>query len=469
MRGGTRFELMGPMPWIALAAVGAMLFQPALRSSETLRFARMRVWRNFISDPLLYVGLAFLFLLGLQWWNGPRAEMFDPTLRAWGYAPPPRPGLALFCVDRNEAREMMMWFAPLYAALLAIRNGFSRIQKMDLMKLLAVNAGLVALFGLTQYLTGAPGVYWLTPFKVHFFASFGYPNHAGAFFVLMTFLSTGLLLRSLLRKEGAEDIFWLAPTLSLIVLAAIFSKSRAAILLIGLWAVAGTAYGFRRLRGRHSTQGGAAVLACLAALLLVAVYVVWVVPGNPVKVEMKGTTVEAVVVRIEGGSDIFRKAAWRIWEDHPWFGVGGWGYRHFLPYYTPPMPGRVFPSGSANVHNDPLQFLVEFGVVGAGLLLSTVVVLIVPIVRSLQKIRKPEAGDARFWPMKIPPLGAVLLAGLAMTLVHSLADLPFRSPAILWTWFVLLACAPSFLDRKEESRHRHRVVQMADSEEGAHL
>lgn len=465
MRGGTRLDLMGPMPWMALAAVAALLVRPPLQPAETPLIARMRVWRDFFSDPIFYTGVAFLFLLGLQWWNGPRVELYDPVARAWGFGLPPRPAMALFCVERKEALEMLVWFAPLYAVLLVIRNGLLRTQKLELLKLLAANAGLAAFFGLVQYLTGAPGVYWLTPIKVHYFAAFGYPNHAGAFFALMLALSFGLLLRSLLRKEGPSEVFWLGPVLALAALGAVFSKSRAAILIVSLWAVPGTLYGFRRLRGRRSVQGRAAVLVCLAALLAVSAYVVWVVPGNPVKEEMKGTTVQEVVGRMELGGDVFKQAAWRIWRDHPWFGVGGWGFRHFLPYYAPPMPKRQFPTGSANVHNDPLQVLVEFGVVGAGLLLLTVLILLAPVARKFWRIRAPEAGDSRFWLMKIPPLGAALLAGLLLTLIHSLADLPFRSPAILWTWFTLLACAPVCLDRTRERHSQHPAPPAGDPEE----
>ena len=52
-----------------------------------------------------------------------------------------------------------------------------------------------------------------------------------------------------------------------------------------------------------------------------------------------------------------------------------------------------------------------------------------------------------------PPLRRVsaviyaILAGTMATVIHSLIDLPFRSPAILITWSLCLACAPAFLPR----------------------
>jgi len=69
-------------------------------------------------------------------------------------------------------------------------------------------------------------------------------------------------------------------------------------------------------------------------------------------------------------------------------------------------------------------------------------VLLVPALRLLQRI-------GGLW--LAPPLPVALLVGTFLTLMHSLIDLPFRSPAILWLWLVCLACAPSFLTRGNNS------------------
>lgn len=476
MRGGTRLELMGPIPWMALGVLVTLLWQPPVRRDETAQAARMRVWHGFFSDPVLYVGLAFLLLLGLQWWNGPREEIYDPTLNRWIFGPPPRPGLALFCVDRQEAREMLFWFGPLYVALLAARNGLGREGKMELLKLLAMNAGLAACFGLIQYFSKTDLIYWLVPAKAPFFAAFGYQNHAGSFFVLMTALLLGFLVRSLVRGEEKEELPWLLPVLILTSFGAIFSRSRAAILLMILLASAGGLYGFKRVRWRYSVQSRTAVLVCLAAFLGVAAYVAAVVPGNPVRVEMRGALpeeqksaglTEELADRLTGASNPFRPATWNMVNEHLWFGVGGWGYRHYLPHYVEAETTAVFPVGSGNAHNDPLQFLVEFGMFGAGLLALTLGLAVWPALRRLREIRKPEAWDTRSWLMKIPPLGLALLVGPLLILAQGFVDLPFRSPAILWTWFLMLACAGEFLDRHaERHRRRHGGVAAASSGQG---
>ncbi len=460
MRGGTRLELMGPAPWLALAAILGMLFRPPQNPQELLVSARVRVWHKLLSDPLLYIGAAFLFLLTLQWWNGPREAVFDVPSWRWTFSPPPKPTLPLFSIDRKEALEMLIWFGPFYAALLVIRNGFLRSQKLDLLKLLAANAALAGLFGAVQYFSHTKSIYWLTPLKVHFFAAFGYQNHAGAFFILAAFLATGLVLRSLLKKDWVEDLSWLAPVLGLCILGAFLSKSRAALLMVGFLVSVGTGYAFMRVGKRHTTHGMAAVLVSLAAFVAVVIYVVTVVPGNPVQEELKGTTLEGVVARVELGHDPLKATAWQVWKDHTWFGVGGWGFRHFLPHYLPDR--KAYASGQANVHNDPLQFLAEFGAAGAFLLGVTLLVLMAPALRAIWKIEPADRHDMRSRFMKIPPLGVALLAGPLLTLLHSLADLPFRSPAILWTWGVMLACAPDFCERTERHHRRHRVLEEAE-------
>lgn len=445
--------MMGPVLWLALGSLLAMLVFPAVRPTETLASARMRVMHDFLSDPVLYAGAAFLFILWLQWWNGPRPPVLDAELQKWVFAPAPKADLPLFCIDRDDAYEMLLWFAPLYAIVLVIRNGFSRVQKLDLLRLLAANAGLVALFGLVQFLSGSHRIYGVTPLKVHFFAAFGYPNHAGEYFVLSGVLTAGLLLRTFLKKDGRDEWPWLIPALIVIMLAAVCSKSRAAIGMIAVGSVAGVTYGFNRLQGRYSLQGRAGVLICLALLVGVAVYVAWVVPGNLVREELKGTTAKALMARVGAGDGTPRSAAWRMWLDHPWFGTGGWGFRRMLPLYRPLNGRTAYMPGSANVHMDPLQFLTEFGAVGAGLLLLTMLLLVVPIGKKMLGFRKPDSLK-RAWLMRVPPLGLALAVGTLLTLIHSLFDLPFRSPAILWMLMALLACAPAFWERNHEPRRK---------------
>ena len=92
--------------------------------------------------------------------------------------------------------------------------------------------------------------------------------------------------------------------------------------------------------------------------------------------------------------------------------------------------------GRANVHCDPVQFLVEFGVVGSLCMAAVVAILAVG------------------W---LPGLRRSVLArwtgfGCLAVLLHSFIDLPFRCPAILLSWCTLLAAVPRLTRKRGDQQ-----------------
>jgi O-antigen ligase len=141
-------------------------------------------------------------------------------------------------------------------------------------------------------------------------------------------------------------------------------------------------------------------------------------------------------------------AAWTIWKEHPWFGVGGGGYHHYVRLLTDENAHALVLSKSVeNVNNDSLQFLAEHGMLGFSFMLASVVLLLVPLVRRLRAVQKePDEGwSEHLVVFRISPITVMLLAGVAAVFVQSLLDRPFRSPAVLVTWTIALVCAPAFL------------------------
>jgi len=151
-------------------------------------------------------------------------------------------------------------------------------------------------------------------------------------------------------------------------------------------------------------------------------------------------------VRLDlGDRPLLVTTAWSVWKDHSLFGVGGWGFRHLLSHYVPESKWDwVRTPGRANVHCDPLQFLVEFGAVGFGLMAAALAVLVSPL------LRKQSAHNALFL---MPAIGLLLVV------VFSLIDLPFRCPAILFTWVVVLAALPKVSGRSQTSRPCSKNVE----------
>jgi len=451
IHGGTRVEHLAWLPWLTLLTLELVLLFPPARRGETLGAARRRIWHGLVRDPLLYVGLALTLFLLLQWTNGGRGLAYDVTLGAPTPRPPPFPRLP-FCVDRSEACQLLYWFPPACGLVLAVRHAVTRRGRRLLLHLLVWNGALLALFGMVQNLSGTHALYWMTPLPGHFFASFGYPNHAGAYFALMGGVGLALFCQAVTDAdhEGARSGWLLLPAIMLCTMGVWWSHSRAAILLfMGLLLavlVYMLAYLWRRLG-----WGGRIHVAAFGLIALTAGWIVYYVicPANPVRQKM--AAIDFSSAGAAAGSLTVRwiqvPVAAAMWHDHPWFGVGGWGYRDFVTRYVHKADWpRYIWDGAANVHNDAAQFLAEHGVCGLGLMLALAVLAFLPALRAMWGSRHHaliELNEDRLWIFRVPPAMLIALAALGCTVLHSLVDLPFRCPAVLCAWAVVIACLPA--------------------------
>lgn len=404
--------------------------------------------RGLLHDPVLYLGGAFLFLLLIQWYNSGRIQLYDWDRQCWTYSSTPYPRLP-WAFTREEAREMLYWFFPAWALLLALRSGIRDGRTARRVLLVAVvNAAALAGFGIVQFLSGTRSLLWVFPLKQHFFASFGYSNHAGAFFVLLFGMACAILLREVLDRPVHEPrrstVILAGSAATLAFCGANLSLSRAAIIMSWSLAAAASIIAAKAIWPALSQGKRLNVIATLIAIALAGYFLVGALGTQAFNAELSGlgqTSAKGESMRRWPQS----QAALRIWQDHPWFGVGGWGYRYLLHEYIRENHSGdrpfVVSTGMANVHNDPVQFLAEFGIVGFALLTGTVCVLFAPIVRK----RVLLLGSS-----------AALLAGLSLAfiLAHSLVDLPFRCPAVLQHWVLLLALSPFLASPKLNSLTR---------------
>ena len=437
VRGGTYVPIQPPLAWIGLLTLLCLI--GAARSENGK-------WRSsfLLSDPVFYLGLAFLALLAIQWANAGRHLIFDASQAKWLYTPPPVPWLPS-AITRPEAREMLVWFFPAWTLLLSLRSGlFRRRTLRHLYGVMAGNAALLGLFGIVQYLSRTQSIYWMQPLDCPFFASFGYSNHAGAFFTLMFAVSAGLLSRRFVTRQFEGHPRWLVLLTAcalLNFLAANLSLSRAAILLV--WSIAAFVVLYTLLKTWPVLRPVQRLnlIAAIAATALVAGLLVAATGKEDIQKELSTLHRGSRSANLLGGEwALLRPAAFKMWQDHPAFGVGGWGFRYLLGWYIPADQWHEIREGDANVHNDALQFLAEFGGVGAGLMAATVLVLLVPALKE------------RPWQK---PLPLIALLGLGATALHSMIDLPFRSPAILYSWLAILAILPSMASSTDPS-YQHR-------------
>ena len=236
--------------------------------------------------------------------------------------------------------------------------------------------------------------------------------------------------------------------------AAIASLSRAAILLCAVVFLVLSVYMIVGVWQKAETGGRAKVLTAIALTLFLITLSLTVFAPKALKTEIATITPAAVFDRVSGRAYYHARVAKEIFSDHPVFGVGGWGYPHYLMQYLTPEETKIMQiQGGANVHNDSLQFLAEQGAVGYGLMVLCVLVLVVPLVwqavkvcRTLAAIRESDKAAAKpVWLYRLPPELVALFVGTAATVCHSLGDLPFRSPAVLTVWVLSFVCASGFL------------------------
>ncbi len=386
-----------------------------------------------LADPALYGSLVFLALLALQAWNAPRMRVFDFDVGRWAYSPPPRPGLP-FSFLRHEAIEMFRWFVPVFSVYLIPRQGRFRFDVF--WNLLAIQGLFNAALAFFHLHAGWVRMYDRFQMGDKVFGSFGYPNHGAMYFLLLLGLSTGLVLREL-RKDGSERSIGTLILHALCALAfasaACLSTSRAGLLgtflfLFGIMAyMIGT--GWRRthpVQKIHGFLGMAGFMGLCAAIFLVFA-------GDRHFKEVKAAT-EELDPQKEFNARFFQtRAAWAMWKDHRLTGVGPWGYKWLAADYHPPEEWKWLRVGKANVHNDYMQFLAEFGLVGISALLLVLGTAIVPTLKSMLY----KASDPRsLW---ADP--ARVCMGLAMCIValDALIDLPFRSPAVFMHFALFLS------------------------------
>jgi hypothetical protein len=324
---------------------------------------------------------------------------------------------------------MLTWFVPVAGIILAVRYGVTNVILLRrLCTGMLVNAIVLASLGVAQFVSGTKSVYWVFPqLRNHFFAGFGYQNHAAAFFYLHFCVALGMCLRDLAQGvRGRRVAVERLPVVAMVLCAIAIHLSLSRGGMIMLWStvvIAGTYAGLvvlKRLRPAARVN----VVVGTAALGMMIYYATAAFAGNRMDDELK--TLQPTQLQ-----SAFTVRWWQVrsavdmWKANPLFGVGGWGYRYLSWMHVPPSYGPLLKmEGKANVHNDPAQFLAEFGLVGAACFGLVITTLLWPVLK--------RTGH-------LSALSPFIVIGIGFVFLYSFFDLPFRCPAVLFTWTTMLA------------------------------
>ena len=479
LHGGARADALLPtIPWLWVFLCEVLLCFPQRHPHEDPLSARRRVWMSLKRDPMFYLVVFFLVILAIPMANRGLCPDCDAAKIMAGVNPDPPLPFAPFCVSAPEHLGVILWFVPILTAMLAVKHGLGRSGKRVLMEMLVWNGAALAILGFVQRATGATSAFWgHTPAAADFFSVFGYPNMGGAFFTMLFAFSVGVWQMrvsevaqmphidhnkgsvSTERLNRALRAHYPLVAVVLNFFAALSTLCRAAIILVFvLAALAFLYYECSLLLARHhrARRVKSAALVFFGAILFVISIFVFAPPQLAKEIDSLNSY--NVADRVAGKGQYHVRVATAIFKDHPFFGVGGWGYRHYFKnYLRPDEKNHIQIEGGANVHNDYLQFLCEHGVVGVGCLFAILVMLLSPVFtdwyRLLMASRFLKNDKAPPMPRAIYCLPAgtfwILLGNIAL-LIHAFGDCPMRSAACLSMFFVTLACAPGYIPRDLE-------------------
>lgn len=438
MPAWSQFVSLGLAAAGLVAAVATRAGEDALRSASTAR----RELRQF---PIFWIGLALLLLIGLQGANPAWRFLRDET--TWWLEPIPHVAWLPSGVDapfaRSNAWRTLLIGAAFWLLLCSLWIGLRRRRQIAiLLTVLIANAGLLALLALLQRTTGSDRIFWsYLPSNRSFVASFIYPNHASAYFNLLTAVAFGLAWRSYQfspdTPANRTRSRLLTSAVFLLGSAVLLSTSRAAIALL---AAGATGLGLALAGGGRSDGGSGRgrtefPLLCLSfALVLVTSF--GLLGSERIRARFAplltdpGAAVQSRVVA--------RTATLEMAQSRWMFGWGAGSFRHVFPLFARAHPAIYdTPAGGRqyweHAHNELVQLPAELGLAGTAGAATAVAWAGFALARR------------RCWrhPVALP---AALGAGLL--LAHAGVDFVFRSPAVLLTWGAVIIATIRWLERE---------------------
>ena len=370
--------------WLSLPAVCWTLLEPSFRKGEALHDARYRVSRAIVHDPLFWVFIAIVIVVGLRAFNTGIVMFYDYEARAWSVSPP-----TFEMFPGSLAKSGYMPFAAALATMvivMACRHALGRAARMAFLLIASLLAGLSAAMAL-------------------FFASRGnavaqaalecglrrlfHPGVAFAFYLLCaTVAAFGAFERKWNRAMPAVMLAVAGNAAGLFA----FSSPFEVVVFLGADLVLFLfvfVCAWRKLRG---TTDFKLLVVFSVSITFGGLLVVAAMPDDIVAarfesiVERKFFLPEFMDVR-----KALSAAAFKAWATHPWSGVGVGAFQINLRFHFTPADWTLVPRGMTAVPNGWWQLIVERGIVGSlvialplGFLMFTYIKRLVAGVRTLE-------------------------------------------------------------------------------------
>lgn len=425
---------LGQSVLAASAAVAAMAW------SVSVLFSRRPSWTVTWVEPLLLavIGVGLLQITplppGLLHLLSPQHAKLLPLWSGDADAAGALGTWQTLSLNVGETRQAIIVGLSYIALFFVATQRLRRVSDIErLLKGIAATAGLMALFGVVQWLTSNGKFFWFYDYPMttagqRLRGAFTNRNHFAEFLVLGCAPLLWWVLKTLEQRSvtassfGRDDarnntdtlLGGLLLLLGVLVFSVLFSLSRGGTVALGVSLVVmlGLLFRAQRLSGR--------VVGLLLGMSLVA--------GSLFL--MFGY--EKVSDRLDNWESDERlavwEANWKIIRDFPLFGTGLGSHAEACPmYYDPPFVEVEF----THAENSYLQIASECGVLGLLLALLGVACCVKWCLRAIH-----SKTDAR-----IRVLSAAVSASLAASIVHAIVDFTWYIPGLMVIALLLAACA----------------------------
>jgi hypothetical protein len=407
---------------------------------------RLIMWPKLLRFPIFWIGFALLAYIALQALNP--AWAYETNGKGWWMrkidSNPWLPSGVIAPFEKWNQWRIFIIYASGWMTVCAIWVAFTRRRTVQLFLLtLAANGLLVAILGVAQRITKAPKIYWFfeSP-NPSFFSSFIYKNHGAAYLDIVLTITCGLAswyyLRGLRRLEKSNPSGVLAFFATFIAIAVLVSYARGAtlVMLVFLLGCIGAFITHQFILPKESRRP-------VIAIALILVFGFFLKSGlEALRSGEAWDRLRQGVMRQDvslGMRERATAASLEMLHDYWKTGAGVGSFRFIFPIYqhrhaelVGDASGRLF---WEHAHNDIVQFPIELGAVGAGLVILGFGFWVVSLFRSY------------FWEN---PLSTCLVFGAVLLLAYGWWDFPFQCPAILITWSALWPAATMWA-RFEES------------------
>jgi O-antigen ligase len=400
--------------------LAALVFAP-------LAFGGVYTW-TFLTVLIIAMGIALLWLVRL--WGGHKPKLLWPPL-AWAVL-----AFAVYAVARYFTADVeyaarlelirVLLFAFLFLAV--ISNLYDQDSVEAVTYTLTAVAALTASYALAQFAHHSDHVLDLiSPYPGRASGTFISPDHFAAFLEVVLPLPLAFLLAG--RVGVVTRIVLAYATLTVLGgLAVTFSR--------GGWV--GAAGGMLLLLGFlvcHRNHRLRAVLVLAVLLLAGGIFTSHILSNSVtymrrvVNPDAPGARVLDTYSRIE----MWDSAA-RMWQDHPWWGVGPGEFDYQFREYRP----EAFQVRPEHVHNDYLELFADWGVAGVVIVFTGIGLFVFGLVRSWPHVRREENDFGSGMSSRYAFfLGAV--SGLFALAVHSVVDFNLHILAVAFTGVTVLA------------------------------